>query len=83
MMQVKDICDKGHQMELEMMEVREDEKVEDSPILCWLIFGRCHECLRIIVQGMHRGEKKPQEFLDFRIFHEALSKKEIKKDLDI
>ncbi len=74
MIEMRNLCPKGHEMDLRMVEVREDENDDSSKILCWLMFGVCGDCSRIIMQGIHKEKIEPTEGIDFIIINERCEK---------
>jgi len=80
MIELRDICNKGHQMELRQTEVREDEENPKSKIILWLLMGVCDKCQTIVMQGIHKEKIAPSEGIDYFIAHKKIGK--TKKKLD-
>ncbi len=72
MIKLSDLCDKGHQMDLRITEVRENEDDKSSPIFAWLLMGVCKRCHKIIMQGIHKEKIEPTEGIDYEIIHKKV-----------
>ncbi len=73
MIKLKDICPRGHQMELKITEVREDESNPTSGIKCWLLFGQCDKCKTLFMQDVFKEKISPTEGIDYKIIHKKIS----------
>lgn len=91
MIELRDICPEGHEIELRQTELRKEEDNPSSEILGWLMFGVCDKCKKIFVQGIHQEKIEPTEGIDYIIVHKKcdVAKKskdshlKILKELDI
>lgn len=55
----------GKDMDMRIVDVREDENDKDSKVIAWMIYGICKPCNIVLMSSLFTQEEKPITMVDY------------------